>query len=64
MKKEELHSYWLNFIDGDTLAFRQLYERYIDELYTFGCRYSRDRNLVKASIHDLSIDLHILIKII
>ncbi len=57
MEKEN-HLYWLNFIQGDDLAFRQLYEHYIDLLYTFGCHYSRDESLVKDSIHDLFIELH------
>lgn len=49
---------WTEFLSGNRTAFSQLYDRYADVLFSFGLRYSSDRDLVKDCIHDLFIDLH------
>lgn len=49
---------WELFISGNQLAFSQLYDSYSDTLFTFGMRYTTDRDMVKDCIHDLFIDLH------
>lgn len=49
---------WQRFINGEKDAFRELYDQYVDRLFSFGCRYCRDEEVVKDCIHDLFIDLH------
>lgn len=52
------NSYWRDFVAGEAHAFRKLYNYYADRLFTFGCRYCGDVDLVKDLIHDLFVDLH------
>ena len=49
---------WSNFISGSQEAFKELYNRYSDILFSFGMRYTTDRELVKDCVHDVFIDLH------
>lgn len=49
---------WRAWIEGDECAFRDLYTQYADILFSFGLRYTPDRDLVKDAIHDLFVDLH------
>lgn len=49
--------YWTAFITGDDQALHELYQRTVDELFSFGCRISADPETVKDAIHDLFIDL-------
>src|SRR5690606_8546278 len=49
---------WQNFIAGDSLAFKLIYEHQIDGLYDYGCRYTQDRALIKDCIQDLFIELN------
>lgn len=46
------------WIEGDECAFKDLYTQYADILFSFGLRYTPDRDIVKDAIHDLFIDLH------
>ncbi|QNL49145.1 sigma-70 family RNA polymerase sigma factor [Olivibacter sp. SDN3] len=52
------YTYWQDFIGGCDRAFEELYNMYIDRLYTFGKKYHRDSELVKDSIQDLFTDLY------
>ena len=38
---------WGKFKNGDSCAFDQIYDRYIDALYAFGLSYSTDKELIK-----------------
>jgi hypothetical protein len=49
--------YWQDFIAGNREAFKVLYDGYADALFSYGCLYSRDRDLVKDCLHDLFVDL-------
>lgn len=49
---------WKDLIGGSQEAFRQLYEQYADQLYSFGLKYTLDTELLKDCIHDLFVDLH------
>ncbi|MFC5623996.1 RNA polymerase sigma factor [Algoriphagus winogradskyi] len=48
---------WEAFNKGDEMAFNYLYRIYVQDLYRFGCQYSRDYSLVKDSIQNLFIYL-------
>lgn len=39
------------------MAFREIYEEFIDALFSYGCKITRDRELVKDCIQDIFIDL-------
>lgn len=49
---------WKKFKNGDSGAFDQIYDRYIDALYAFGSSYLKDRELIKDCIHDLFFELY------
>lgn len=49
---------WDRFIDGDDNAYKAIYERYFDELFNYGVRFTFDQSLVLDCIQDLFIDLH------
>jgi RNA polymerase sigma factor (sigma-70 family) len=56
LKEEDL--IWKRFIEGDDVSFYTLYDTYSDQLFKFGSRFSKDKELIKDSIHDLFLDLH------
>jgi RNA polymerase sigma factor (sigma-70 family) len=49
---------WHQIKKGDVQAYHQLYDRYINALFTFGMQYTNDEALVQDAIHDIFIDLH------
>lgn len=48
---------WSKFKEGDSEAFRLIYERHCDSLFKYGLSVVYDRALVQDAIHDLFIDL-------
>jgi len=48
---------WYRFRVGDQAAFGEIYEEFIDALFSYGCKITRDRELVKDCIQDIFIDL-------
>ena len=48
---------WSRFRSGNQVAFREIYEEFIDALFSYGCKITRDRELVKDCIQDIFIDL-------
>lgn len=59
-KMSELHSdsvLWKRFKEGDRPAFAALYDRYIQELLTYGYRVTSDRQLIRDAIQDLFLHL-------
>lgn len=49
---------WSAVREGNTDAFRALYEAYADILYRYGLRFYEDGDTVKDCMHDLFVDLH------
>ena len=49
---------WNQIRKGDAQAYNELYDRYIDSLFTFGIQYTNDETLVQDAIHDIFIELH------
>lgn len=43
---------------GDTVALGELYDLYVEVLFSFGMQRSTDRNYVMDCIHDLFLDLY------
>lgn len=49
---------WSQIKKGDVNAYHELYDRYIDSLFTFGINYTNDEALVQDAIHDVFVDLY------
>jgi len=48
---------WTRFRKGDQEAFSEIYVEFTDRLFAYGCKISRDRELVKDCIQDVFVDL-------
>lgn len=48
---------WIRFRSGEQEAFREIYEEFIDSLFAYGSKITRDRDLVKDCIQDIFVDL-------
>lgn len=51
------HEVWSRFRTGDRNAFGEIYEEFIDSLFAYGSKITRDRELVKDCIQDIFMDL-------
>lgn len=49
---------WGLFKNGNDKAFYRLYDLYADNLYKYGCHFSKDRDFIKDCIHDLFLELY------
>lgn len=49
---------WTNFKAGDRDAFQTIYKEFVDALYSYGSRFTADRDLLKDAIQDLFIDIY------
>jgi len=49
---------WRKIVEGDKLALGELYDQYIDILFSYGMYHSKDRGYVMDCIHDLFLDLY------
>ena len=49
---------WQHFKAGDSKAFEIIYNEFIDHLYSYGIKMSKDHDMVKDTIHDLFIKLY------
>lgn len=49
---------WPRFLAGDKAAFSEIYEEFIDLLFAYGCKITRDHEMVKDCIQDVFIELH------
>lgn len=56
-KKSDINL-WKQIKKGDAHAYRKLYDRYADLLFSFGMQYTNDNALVQDAIHDIFVDLH------
>jgi len=54
---DDADALWRQFKAGSETAFYQIYDRYIDPLYNYGVKFTRDYGLVEDCIHDLFISL-------
>ena len=48
---------WIRFRSGDQSAFSEIYEEFIDSLFAYGSKITRDRELVKDCVQDIFVDL-------
>lgn len=50
-------TYWQQLKSGEKSALSVIYEGHVDLLYVYGCRFSRDHQLVEDCIQDLFVEL-------
>ena len=48
---------WKLLITGDKSAFKTLYNQYVQVLYNYGRRYTKDDSLIEDAIHDVFCNL-------
>lgn len=60
MNKDQTESLklWAKLQEGNLDALGNLYDLYIDELFTYGLQFCGDKNIVMDGIHDLFINLY------
>lgn len=60
MKTEQIKSLklWAQLQEGNLESLGVLYDIYIDELFIYGLQFSKDKNVVMDSIHDLFLNLY------
>ena len=49
---------WKKFKAGDRNAFKTIYNEFADALFSYGSRYTSERDLVKDAIQDLFVDVY------
>jgi RNA polymerase sigma factor (sigma-70 family) len=50
---------WKNFLSGNKEAFAFLYNNYIDSLYRYGTKISKDDAMVKDAVQEVFLDLYL-----
>ena len=53
--KDELTQYWNSFLAGDDSAFSKIYEKLIQDLFSFGTTFTTNTELVKDCIQDIFV---------
>ena len=48
---------WTRFRSGDQTAFSEIYEEFINSLFAYGSKITRDRELVKDCVQDIFVEL-------
>ena len=49
---------WVNFLQGDSAAFSDIYNIYADGMFAYGSCFMDDADLVKDAIHDIFLRLY------
>jgi RNA polymerase sigma factor (sigma-70 family) len=49
---------WNKFLAGDDKAYAYFYKKYVKELFSYGMRFTTDRELVKDCIQDVFVKLY------
>jgi RNA polymerase sigma factor, sigma-70 family len=49
---------WERFKEGDSNAFEAIYNEYVDNLLSYGFRFTKDISLIEDSIHNLFVRLY------
>lgn len=50
---------WKRFLEGDSSAYTQIYNRTVQDLFRFGLLYTSDKELIKDCIHDVFVKIHV-----
>ncbi len=49
---------WKELCGGNELAFQEVYNLYVQDLYDYGVRFSQDEELIKDCIQELFVDIY------
>jgi RNA polymerase sigma factor (sigma-70 family) len=49
---------WDKFVAGDDVAYKNIYDAYVQSLYKFGRNFTKDEELLQDCVHDLFIDMY------
>ncbi|AUP80688.1 RNA polymerase sigma factor [Flavivirga eckloniae] len=49
---------WAKIKQGDTGALGELYDRYVDDLFLYGLKQTKEKDYIEDCIHDLFLDLY------
>lgn len=52
------HQIWDKLVEEDAATFQYIYKKYTPELFTFGCHFTQDQELVKDCIQELFLNLY------
>jgi RNA polymerase sigma factor (sigma-70 family) len=55
---EQSLSLWEKFLSGDDRAYTHLYNEYVEVLFSYGMRFTSDRELVKDCIQDVFVKIY------
>ena len=55
---QEMITLLLAFEEGDTTAFSKLYDLNVNLLFSYGCKLTTDRELLKDCIHDVFVKMY------
>ncbi|MDH6307048.1 RNA polymerase sigma factor (sigma-70 family) [Parabacteroides sp. PF5-5] len=54
----EESSLWEKFLKGDDKAYAYFYKKYMESLFSYGMRFTSDRELVKDCIQDIFVKIY------
>lgn len=49
---------WARFLAGDDKAYADIYKRYLQELFSYGMRFTSDRELLKDCLQDVFVKIY------
>ena len=52
------NSVWLDFLDGHTYAYAEIYELYAKQMYIYALQFTSNNELIEDTIHDVFVKLH------
>ena len=58
IKQQQITTLWIEFLDGNELAFSRLYLLFFDDLLAYGHRVGGDDKMVEDAIQDLFVKLY------
>lgn len=54
----DVNKLWIRFLEGDEKAYAQIYNLYIDDLFSYGMHFTSDRESVKDCIQEVFISTY------
>lgn len=51
-------SLWARFLAEDDLAYAEIYETYLEDMFSYGMRFTSDRELLKDCLHDVFVKIY------
>lgn len=58
IEKNQWPEVWMRFRSGDSEAFSEIYEAFVDVLFAYGRKITADRELVKDAVQDIFLNLY------